>query len=164
MIRLSNSNRKLANIHRALPILFGLIPLIHLFSIARDLEIVNNRVPLCRDAIGGRCTRNRCRFYHIPEEILENRQRQCIINTVQSSCLSDNCSLDNASDADVIAIPTSTSNDGDGAPASANDPAKASSAFKAEGDSGNNKSPVVQSHSTQSPNIQSSKSEPSERS
>lgn len=46
------------------------INLFQYLSLAKKLEVVNNRVQVCRDALSDRCSRDKCRHYHIPAEIL----------------------------------------------------------------------------------------------
>lgn len=38
-------------------------------NFAGNVEIVDNRVTVCRDAVKGTCLRPLCKYYHIPVEL-----------------------------------------------------------------------------------------------
>jgi hypothetical protein len=41
-----------------------------IFFFLENAEVVDGNVIVCKDAIFGKCNSNKCKYYHIPEDIL----------------------------------------------------------------------------------------------
>ncbi|CAG5107338.1 Protein of unknown function [Cotesia congregata] len=47
-------------------LIFRITPIPANLSVFGNVEVVDNRVTVCRDAVKGACMRPQCKYYHIP--------------------------------------------------------------------------------------------------